>query len=355
MPDRPYRIIPYRRELRHGVADLLRPLLGDDLPDNEAYLAWKYEANPFSNDPLGVVALHRDKPVGFRGYFATRWTTGPGAERLRVLAPGDTCVHPDYRRRGLSVELARRAGEFFADRAPVQLNLTCGRSSFPGYRRAGFAPLAPKGCWNRYRLAGLLRGWWSARRAAAPPAPAVECGRFGDVAVDQTPRPADMASAAASVPAHDRTFTLCRDVTFFRWRFANPRRRYLFYYRLQDGAVAGYLVMGLAGGGVRGYLLDGADTDGAALLRYVVQGRRLPVLSVQHAFAVNASLASTLRRLGFRETGLLRRIERRRHGEFPVMVRPLRAEPTEDDWHVDGLDVRDIGNWTLHGICSDAW
>jgi hypothetical protein len=50
----------------------------------------------------------------------------------------------------------------------------------------------------------------------------------------------------------------------------------------------------------------------------------------------------------------VRRIEKKRMGELPVLVRPIRGDDSEDDWRVEGVDIRNIENWKITEICSDA-
>jgi hypothetical protein len=108
-----YSIEPYRVELAGEVADLLRSLVGPQIEENFSYLKWKYHDNPYSDRPLGIVALYGGRVVGFRGYFATRWQIPEKSDRILILGPGDTCVHPDHRMKGLSIRMGNRAMEDF--------------------------------------------------------------------------------------------------------------------------------------------------------------------------------------------------------------------------------------------------
>jgi len=75
---------------------------------------WKYDDNPYTESPLGIMALYKGKVVGFRGYFATRFQIKGKNDKIISLCPGDTCVHPDHRRKGLSVAMGNRASEEYS-------------------------------------------------------------------------------------------------------------------------------------------------------------------------------------------------------------------------------------------------
>lgn len=38
----------------------------------------------------------------------------------------------------------------------------------------------------------------------------------------------------------------------------------------------------------------------------------------------------------------------------PALVRPVAEEPSEEDWIVGGLDIRDVRSWEIEEVCADA-
>jgi len=34
-------------------------------------------------------------------------------------------------------------------------------------------------------------------------------------------------------------------------------------------------------------------------------------------------------------------------------VRPVKKTVKEEDWFIEGIDIRNINNWEINGICSD--
>lgn len=81
--------------------------------------------------------------------------------------------------------------------------------------------------------------------------------------------------------------------------------------------------------------------------------RSFLVLSI-FAHSVDSTIGTSIQRLGFHAGGIMGAMERKVRGNMPLLVRPVTAEPGENDWYVDGADVRNPANWLIKGICSDA-
>jgi GNAT superfamily N-acetyltransferase len=351
-----YEVTPYQSEFKTQVADLMQYLWGGDSASNLAHFKWKYEDNPHTSGPLGIVALQGEQVVGFRGYFAARFELSGRNDNIVLLRPGDTCVHPEHRRTGLSVAMGNLAMQEYADQHPLFLNLSCTRSSLPGYRRMGFLALAPKASVARYSLFGLARYILAPKEQLPWAVGDFAFGRSVAVLVSDSPRPEEMAALIAAQTRQDARLRPHQDAAFFRWRYRNPRQKYLFYYLMQDGGLSGYLVLGLSPNNRRGYILDYEGEGGSALrqiLVHIIKGKKFDVLSIP-SYGVDAALGPVLKAVGFRSKSLVRIIERRLHGELPVLVRPVKKDFAEDDLFVEGVDVRRIENWALKPICSDA-
>jgi hypothetical protein len=350
-----YEINHYLPELRGEVVDVLGQLLGDDEATNDAFFGWKYEQNPHADELLGIVALHEGKVVGFRGYGSARWHTGTG-RTMQVLVPGDTCVDVNHRQKGLSVAMGKLAMTDYAATYKLFLNLSCTRNSLPGYLRLGFAPLADKVHLSRYGLLSLVQYVLSSKKQLPVSAARIRYGQFGDVKVSDAPMPGQMASIVERQNHDTDKIHLCQQEDFFRWRFADPARKFVFYYRTAGDDDVAYLVMAVTPSNRRGYVIDHADTDGESsgrLFEFVIARHDFSVLSV-FDHSVSAPLKTTLQRLGFHAGGMMGAMEKKLRGNLPLLVRPVRAEPNEDDWLINGLDVRATGNWLIKGVCSDA-
>ena len=192
-----YEIRLYRSEFFPQVVELLKYLLGNDHYNNKSYFKWKYDDNPNTEYPLGIMALYKGKVVGFRGYFATRFQIKGKNDKIISLCPGDTCVHPDHRRKGLSVAMGNRASEEYTGKHPFFLNLSSTKISLPGYLRMRFLPLSSKTYLTRCSIAGLVKFLFNAKKRFNQIAPKIPFGTFDDIIVSQHPRPKEMHALIA--------------------------------------------------------------------------------------------------------------------------------------------------------------
>ena len=347
---------PFSLEHLPKVAGLLRHLWSEDIASNQRVFQWKYLENPHRGPSPGIVAVLGDTVVGFRGYFVTPWTSPGQTAPIRILCPGDTCVEPACRQWGLSVAMGEMASRHFAPDFPLFLNTTTTHPSLPGYRKLGFRPLARKAYHSAYRVAGLLR--YILRYSDRPSLQAARIRRCEerDFVVTTEPRAEEMATLALRESRPWRGLQPLRTRAYFQWRFRHPCRTYFFYYAYAGGEMQGYAVLGLSPNLRRGYLLDFLDVDGAsvgALVGRMLRRRDVDILSI-----ATASLGSTSldwQAAGFTATGLLRRLERRRTGELPLLIRPVAPDFEESHWLVAGVDTRDIRNWQYREMVSDAF
>lgn len=351
-----YDVLHYHPGLMPGVVSLLKYLWGDDYNGNLSYFKWKYDDNPFSASPLGMVVLYKGEVVGFRGYFETRWQRHGLSDEIIVLCPGDTCVHPDHRMKGLSVIMGNTAKKEYAKKYKLFFNFSSTKKSLPGYQKMGFFPLVKKTYLTRYSLPGLARFIMQEKKIMSPGPRKITFGKFDDILVSDRPRPEDMSTVITRSQAKDKEkISLFQDEAFFRWRFANKRNRYVFYYHIKDNIATGYVVTGMLPGSQRGYILDYAENERGSLqkiFQYIINTKHFDILSTYN-FSLNDELSATLNGLGFRTSGILQKIEKYLSGECPLFVRPIKNEFVEEDWFIEGLDVRDIDNWEIKGICSD--
>lgn len=350
-----YEIEPYQPGQREEVVELLGQLLDGDLVTNDAYFGWKYEQNPHAEDVLGIVAKHRGEVVGFRGYGSSLWHRGTG-KTMRALIPGDTCVDLNHRKQGLSVAMGKLARTEYADTYPLFLNLSCTRDSLPGYLRLGFAPITNKVYLSSYGLPGLTRYILDSKKQLPFSEARLVFGRFADVIVSDTAEPERMASVIARQVFEQGRFRLMQDADYFRWRLNGPADRLVYYYLENDGDTLAYIVLSVAPSNRRAYVLDYADIDGKSsgrLLEFIAGQGSFSVLSI-FAHSVDSGTGTSIQRLGFNAGGIMGAMERKVRGNMPLLVRPVTAEPGENDWYVGDVDVRDPANWLIKGICSDA-
>ena len=352
-----YEIKQYSHEYVLPVVNLLQQYLwSGNLDDNVSYFKWKYHDNPYAEHPLGVVALYEGRVMGFRGYFPIRYEIAGRNSHITILCPGDTCVHTDHRRVGLSVIMGNRAIEEYSQDYRVMLNFTSTKKSLPGYQKLGFSQLGVKAFVTRCSIAGLMRYIVSYHEALPLSAGRVTFGTFDDIVVSESPKPQEMASLVAEQNGGESgKIRLLQDEAFFHWRYAHKRKKYIFYFLRTDDAISGYVVVGASPNNRRGYIIDYADGNGASLehiVRRIIEMKHFDIISIS-MFCLSDAMSQSLRRLGFKTNSVVRKIEEILNGELPLLIRPVKQVYSESDFIIEGLDIRDIGNWSFKAICAD--
>jgi GNAT superfamily N-acetyltransferase len=139
-----YDIVPCESEFYPQVIDLLKYLLGSYKKRNTDYFKWKYIDNPNLEYSPGIMALYNGKVVGFRGYCPLQFRINDKRDSILSLIPGDTCVHPDHRRKGLSVIMDNKVAEEYIGKYSFFLNMTATKNSLPRYLKMGYHSLISK-------------------------------------------------------------------------------------------------------------------------------------------------------------------------------------------------------------------
>jgi GNAT superfamily N-acetyltransferase len=359
-----YDIAHFRPEHLEEVLGVLSSLWRHDRETSRRLFRWKYLENPCAESALGIVALHRGRPVGFRGYFADRFTADGVSPDIGVLHPGDTVVAPEHRNQGLSVAMGRLASDY--DRAPYRLfmSLSSSRHSLPGYLALRFRPLAKRVLLQRQGRNPFI--WavaaWSRRpeRPGRPPAGTrIRSGRFGDLLVTDAPRPTEMADIAAAEPRDGQALRLRQDAGFFAWRYRNPVRRYAFYFRMAGETAQAFMAVDVSPDGRSGTILDYAEANPgglAAVLDHVCASRDFVALSTL-GYGVDARLGRLLAARRFTPVHTPQTLLKRGSVEAlapPVLIRPIAQAFGDDSFRVGALEMRRPGDWRLKPICSDG-
>ncbi len=306
-----YKIICYHDDFLHTTMDTIEYLSGNQYESNEAYLKWKYYDNPYTKHPLGIIALYNDKVVGFRGYMATKWQVKDLV--VDILCAGDTVVHPDHRKKGLSIAMGEKANDEYKSYMAF-LNFSGGQTSIPGYSKLGFVPLVDK----RYMFMDQQ---------------SID-GQFDNIECFY-----DLETMPESV--YGNKISIKKDNVFFNWRFKNNRVKYKFYYHKQNGVVTDYIVTSIDENITNAIIVDYSENDIDVvenILRYIINENYNSFVSIK-SYSLTDNFSNIVDKLGFqfRERSVL----------FPILIRATQ------DWFINGLDIRDYDNWELRGICSD--
>lgn len=347
-----YEIVPFTTERRAAVLQLLAELWSRDAAVNDAYMRWKYDANPYASGSIHV-ALHDGEVVGVRGSCGCRWIVGVDGTAIPVSVPADLVIAPRHRRRGLFHRLmdAQDGGD-----AAYVFVTSASAATRLGLERMGWGSIG--------RISRLVLDQGTAdlpARLRERPFAAFDRmlrwrrGRLGGgVRASTSPRPDAMAELIARLPADGR-IRHARDRAYFAWRFGNPLSHYRFLFLGRD-RLEGYLVLqadALMRYGPRVYIVDweAVDPQGlATLLRNALPYMR-GWLTSTWVGARDDVRGGILRSAGFMDhapTGAA--------PYFPtILLRPAGAgAPPPPPWLLDGIDLLDAGNWDVRLLYSDG-
>ncbi|MBW1785269.1 MAG: hypothetical protein JRK53_01420 [Deltaproteobacteria bacterium] len=337
------------------VIRLQRHLWGDDLDSNLSYFKWKYEDNPYADKPLGIVALHNGKVVGFRGFPASIWNVPASNRQLRILHSGDSVVDPDHRLKGLFIIMGDFAASEYESAYDVFLNTSASKNSAPGYVKTGFGPLITKKYLTRYNTINLATKYIFNKFNDDYIENNPEHSEYDRFIVSPSPIPEAMSAVVSSMSYHSKKISLLKDIKFFKWKFNNKRDNFHFYFYRESDAILGYMVIRSYSRLRRGLIFDYAAVDERILeqlVHFIARSKRYNVLTILDAFP-EKGFGEILRRMKFTSDSLLGKIEKRVTGEWPIFVKPIKAHCEEKDWFVQGLDIRKFQNWAISSVCSD--
>jgi GNAT superfamily N-acetyltransferase len=374
-----YEIRPYSSELLPQVAELMQFLWGGVYETNVTYFQWKHVDNPYVDHPLAIVALKNGKLAGFRAYFATKWLAGSEGSEFILLLPGDTCVHPDHRRQGLSVSMGNRATQEFENKFKIYLNTSCSAGALPGYKKLGFHSLMskailtidkkgksykdfiPRKIKNYLRKSGAMgtaRIKFKTEKNGDPKGNKLDkiLGGFGDILVSEKPNPEEMTRVISRQKTKSANIRLFQDEAFFRWRFQNNKKKYLFYFYQPFAEIQGYIVLGLNANYKQAMILDFAGVEGETLeelLDFIIRSKWYDRLSIYN-FGMNENLRRALTGLGIQQQNWEKEIKTHEKEAIPLLVRPVKAHPSEQDWLIHSIDIRQMENWDIKPISCDG-
>jgi hypothetical protein len=381
-------------------------LWGQDKATRAAYLEWKYDRNPYTDDTYIYLAFYNKQLVGMVGAYGVKWQIGDLEQTFPGLCFADLVIHPRHRQRNLfpklmayalnDLSISGYAYVFDLSAAPhVALSLlmqgwrsifvqTASREIDHTTQSGGlvenewklsiFVAAYRKICghldrlplltatyrWlRRYTYDPILRRTTETRRAFVD----LDCnaGRHKinpHVSLSKTARPRAMAELAQRI-GYDGRIRHVRDEQYFSWRFQNPLSEYRFLF-WDNGRLDGYLVLNMKvyppGNDELAYIVDWDAINGHVwhdLLQAAMQWGDFNYISMWSA-ALSEDVKRLLRNAGFAfkdKTGSATRDVR---GEN-ILVKSVNQKIHPPDWILDGRNLLDATNWDLRTIYSDEF
>jgi len=286
-----YEITKYQPAFKDQVLALQKNLWGPDIHLNAAYLDWKYDQNPYVDEPLIWLAHCAGQVIGMLGSFGAAWEIGP-TEIMHSLSLADLVIDPAHRNRRILPKLLEFALQELAHSAyPVVFDLsatpdvalvmmmngwrsiylqTAHRQYYPSVTRDSATRDQGQTSWPRQSY-GKLRTYakttplvvnlyqhlrrvkqkvftQQARTQARHSFQTFDENQAKrrpqdkpQIRVQTVPQPARMAELVRRLPQDGRIRHI-RDEQYFTWRFQNPLSCYRFLF-WEEAQLEGYLVL----------------------------------------------------------------------------------------------------------------
>ncbi|MBT8363750.1 MAG: GNAT family N-acetyltransferase [Deltaproteobacteria bacterium] len=379
-------------------------LWGRDQATRAAYLEWKYDQNPYTDDTYIYLAFYNKQLVGMVGAYGVKWQIGDIGQTFPGLCFADLVIHPRHRNRNLFPKLmtyalndlsnTSYAYAFDLSAAPhvaFILLMQGWRSMFiqTAYRTTDHAtqsgqlmeneqklprftvvyrqfcghldklPMLASIChWlRRYTYDLVLQRATQPRRVFVDLDDSAVRHKINPcVTLSKTARPKAMAELAKRI-GFDGRIRHVRDEQYFSWRFQNPLSEYRFLF-WGNGRLDGYFVLHMKvyppGNDELAYIVDWDAKNGHVwhdLLQAAIQWGNFNNISIWSS-ALSEDVKTHLRKAGFTfkdKTGSATRDVR---GEN-ILVKSINQNIQQSNWILGGRDLLDSTNWDLRTIYSD--
>lgn len=226
----------YSEEYKEQVIDLLETLWQFNREKRLAYFKWKFEDNPYAQEPMAFIALDNDKVVAFRGYMVQPMIWGNIQFLEASLA--DTVTHGNYRRMGLfksltnfSISEISKMGNIY-----VSLNSSSGGPTLNGYLSLGWVPLVRREYLFRFSNLGILKYVFRIKSKFSSYKKQLKDGR---IEITEDLRVEDLIN----MPYEKNRITHRREILYYSWRLNNPISKYIYCYKYDNtGNINAYIV-----------------------------------------------------------------------------------------------------------------
>ncbi len=213
----------YSSEYKEQVIDLLEILWNFERNKRLSYFKWKFEDNPYTDEPLAFIALDGNKVVAFRGYMVQPLVYNGKTFFNASLA--DTVTHQDYRRMGLFKGITHYSISEISknDAICMSLNSSSGGPTLQGYLDLGWIPLADRNNIFRFSLRGILSYLFKEKEVSYNYNKILRNGRI--VITTEL-----KANEVIGLAYDEDMITHERSSVFYNWRLSNPIAEYIYAY-----------------------------------------------------------------------------------------------------------------------------
>lgn len=341
------RITKFSIQYKQDTINLLQHMWSDLTKEERTKrFEWRYEKNPFSDQPKIFIAISNDKVVGFRAFVVQNFVIKE--QLVKVFSPADAIVNPDFRRMGIFKNLNDRFIEMIKNEYSKEecliLNLSSNQYSTPGCLKHGWSKTTDikKYAYKVY-VTNLLRTKLFKNKTHV-------WGRFEektskyDIEISSNIYSKELGEFWQKHRNNEK-FTNQRDCSFFEWRYTQESSNYCFAYLRKDNNLIAYIILKK----IKNYQVTMEEYNFInpkafkLLINKVVKRNKISILRTK---IVNDYQASSLKKFGFFvENQLFLKIVQKKR--LPVLVRPNVINPQAQDFLYYGFDIRDAENWEI--------
>ena len=337
------RIVKYSSGYKEAALELLSHLwMHLSKEDQKQLFEWRYERNPYSDNPHIYLAINENEVVAFRAFVVQPYVSS-STGRVLTFTPADTIVHRAYQGIGLFKVLN---SAFFEDvhksygGKAVIFNLSSNEASTAANLRHGWQ--ATNGI-KRFALNFSLSNYFFTKMRVNRIKESVPVQTNKSlIEISSMPKPYEMAVCAEKYRNPDKLNHI-RDTNYFKWRYACKKDNYIFFYHWQNVHLLAYLIIEKLSD-TQYQLIEYFAKDAKTLkntLQIVMKIQRIPFL---RTWALSGDDTLLLKSCGFipAPVKLWNMLGKKR---LPVLVRPIKEHFHPHDLFLGNLDSRDINNW----------
>ena len=318
---------------------------------------WKYDKNPYLDEPLIYLAFQGDKIVGHRAFVVQNFKL---KEDYLIGTPADALVHPDHRRKGIFSKLTDFAIKDIEERDHIDLliSLSSTKKSAKGNIKAGFTPVGKREKLYNFSIKKIFKNRYKKEIDFNQIISSKMNGKT--IEISQKLKIDDIVELM-KISTNYKKFRNLRDRQFYRWRFEEYPKDLIYLYIWDQNDLEAYLSMEKENIQFRGF-----DLDYYSLLEYGYKDIRLFQELIQaltkklhlpsimsYVFTRKKEEKTILRKAGFKgsESYLINSLQKRgvldEEGLPGLLVKPAKEPVDHSDFYLDNIDTRKEKNWSL--------
>jgi len=338
----------YSPKHKESVLDLLSYLFDTlNLEERRKRFEWKFETNPYTKIPLCYIALDNEMVIGHTGYVIQKYQVG--GKEYSFSSPSHVVVHPEYRRKGVFSKIIEFSSKDLVINSDINLILAPypNKASAAAVLKCGYESIGKTDYMYKLSFFNILKSTLKSPNIQTPIT--IDKNRF-KIEITSELRAQDI-SLLMNKSREENKISNVRDRKFYEWRFSEPFKDYIFAYCTKDDGLVGYVGLNNKNSIIMeyGYLKTSYIEE---LIRETFDNLSPPYMSV-YTFTRSEKERKILSRSGFRDKNdwlikFLKKINLIEKKGLPVaLIKPITKNITEEDFFLNGKDVRDPKNWSL--------